>query len=84
MLHYWYDTWPDHKTPPSAQCLVALALEVERRRRTALACGPVVVHCSAGIGRTGCFIAVSIGTNQLMEEDAVDVLGIVCRLRHDR
>ena len=55
---------------------------------TALACvysqGPVVVHCSAGIGRTGCFIAVSIGTSQLMEEGGVDVLGIVCGMRRDR
>lgn len=45
---------------------------------------PVVVHCSAGIGRTGCFLAVAVGTIQLAEENNVDVLGIVCRLRHDR
>ena len=39
---------------------------------------------SAGIGRTGCFIATSIGMRQLTEEHNVDVLGIVCAMRLDR
>ena len=42
------------------------------------------VRFSAGIGRTGCFIATSIGCRQLREEDVVDVLSIVCQLRVDR
>lgn len=48
------------------------------------AAGPIVVHCSAGVGRTGCFIALSIGCEQLCKEGRVDVLGIVSRLRLDR
>jgi len=48
------------------------------------AAGPVIVHCSAGIGRTGCFIAICIGINQLLGENNVDILGIVCRMRYDR
>ena len=40
--------------------------------------------CSAGIGRTGCFVAISIGIRQLREEHSVDVLGIVCGMRLDR
>lgn len=46
--------------------------------------GPVIVHCSAGIGRTGCFIAICVGINQLLGENNVDILGIVCRMRYDR
>ncbi|XP_034233753.1 tyrosine-protein phosphatase non-receptor type 5-like [Thrips palmi] len=94
--HYWYDTWPDHKTPDTAKSIVELVREVEAFRQKSLSQlrkqygdnvprkAPVVVHCSAGIGRTGCFLAVAIGTIQLAEENNVDVLGIVCRLRHDR
>lgn len=40
--------------------------------------------CSAGIGRTGCFIATRIGCQQLKDKGDVDILGIVCRLRIDR
>ncbi|XP_051976327.1 receptor-type tyrosine-protein phosphatase R-like isoform X2 [Xyrauchen texanus] len=81
--HYWYTSWPDHKTPESAGPLLQLVNDVEEDRRTSIASGPVVVHCSAGIGRTGCFIATTIGCRQLQLEGVVDVLGIVCQLRKD-
>ncbi|VDQ00718.1 unnamed protein product [Trichobilharzia regenti] len=45
---------------------------------------PIVVHCSAGLGRTGCFIALCIGCEQLKKEGQVDVLKIVSRMRLDR
>ncbi|KAG5830533.1 hypothetical protein ANANG_G00311670 [Anguilla anguilla] len=82
--HYWYTSWPDHKTPDSAQPLLQLMAEVEEDRLASGPRGPVIVHCSAGIGRTGCFIATTIGCRQLQQEGAVDVLGIVCQLRVDR
>nr|XP_030722140.1 receptor-type tyrosine-protein phosphatase R isoform X2 [Globicephala melas] len=82
--HYWYTSWPDHKTPASAQPLLQLMLDVEEDRLASVGRGPVIVHCSAGIGRTGCFIATSIGCRQLREEGVVDVLSIVCQLRVDR
>ncbi|XP_077324846.1 receptor-type tyrosine-protein phosphatase R isoform X1 [Lithobates pipiens] len=82
--HYWYTSWPDHKTPDSAQPLLQLMLDVDEDRKAFDGRGPVVVHCSAGIGRTGCFIATSIGCRQLKEEGVVDVLSIVCKLRMDR
>ncbi|XP_051544672.1 receptor-type tyrosine-protein phosphatase R-like isoform X1 [Myxocyprinus asiaticus] len=82
--HYWYTSWPDHKTPESAGPLLQLVNDVEEDRRTSTSSGPVIVHCSAGIGRTGCFIATTIGCRQLQLEGVVDVLGIVCQLRTDR
>ncbi|KAL2102850.1 hypothetical protein ACEWY4_002018 [Coilia grayii] len=82
--HYWYTSWPDHKTPDSTQPLLQLMADVEEDRLTSGPRGPIIVHCSAGIGRTGCFIATTIGCRQLHMEGSVDVLGIVCQLRSDR
>ncbi|XP_053114051.1 receptor-type tyrosine-protein phosphatase R isoform X2 [Hemicordylus capensis] len=82
--HYWYTSWPDHKTPDSAQPLLQLMLDVEENRMASTGRGPVIVHCSAGIGRTGCFIATAIGCRHLKEEGVVDALSIVCQLRLDR
>ncbi|XP_070200024.1 receptor-type tyrosine-protein phosphatase R-like [Littorina saxatilis] len=87
LLHFWYTTWPDHKPPDSPSMLLDLIKEVELRRFKPDGIsprGPVVVHCSAGIGRTGCFVGISIGIRQLREEHSVDVLGIVCGMRLDR
>ncbi|XP_018336516.1 uncharacterized protein LOC108745008 [Agrilus planipennis] len=44
----------------------------------------IVVHCSAGIGRTGCFLAVLNGIQQLRNNRNVDVLAILCSLRLNR
>ncbi|XP_033325043.1 tyrosine-protein phosphatase non-receptor type 5 isoform X1 [Megalopta genalis] len=76
--HYWYDSWPDHAVPENADTLVSLAAEVNSLP------GPIVVHCSAGIGRTGCFIAIATGMTQLTRDGNVDVLGILCQMRYDR
>ncbi|TGZ51956.1 tyrosine-protein phosphatase non-receptor type 7 isoform X1 [Temnothorax longispinosus] len=78
LQHYWYDSWPDHAVPQTADALVSMAAEVNALPR------PVVVHCSAGIGRTGCFIAIGIGMIQLLRDGNVDVLGILCQMRYDR
>ncbi|CAF1489211.1 unnamed protein product [Rotaria magnacalcarata] len=86
--HYWYTAWPDQSCPNVVQPLIDLVHNVERDRvelsNINKKSGPVVVHCSAGIGRTGCFIALSNGIRQLRKERAVDVLRILCNLRRDR
>nr|XP_031294154.1 LOW QUALITY PROTEIN: tyrosine-protein phosphatase non-receptor type 7 [Camelus dromedarius] len=82
--HILFSAWPDHQTPESAGPLLRLVAEVEDSPETAASTGPIVVHCSAGIGRTGCFIATRIGCQQLKARGEVDILGIVCQLRLDR
>ncbi|CAD5125992.1 DgyrCDS14175 [Dimorphilus gyrociliatus] len=62
--HFWYTAWPDQKTPETARDLVQLIEDVKSVKRDQ----PVVVHCSAGIGRTGCFIATFIGILQILME----------------
>lgn len=82
--HVLFSAWPDHQTPESAGPLLRLMTEVDESPEAAASAGPIVVHCSAGIGRTGCFIATRIGCQQLKARGEVDILGIVCQLRLDR
>ncbi|XP_056239861.1 tyrosine-protein phosphatase non-receptor type 7-like [Seriola aureovittata] len=94
--HYWFTSWPDHHIPQCTAPLLRLVEEVELYSRSLLSTsfqpitdpvtgpGPIIVHCSAGIGRTGCFIASSIGCQQLRETGQVDILETVCQLRLDR
>ncbi|XP_048825709.1 tyrosine-protein phosphatase non-receptor type 5 [Brienomyrus brachyistius] len=85
LRQYWYTSWPDQKTPDKAPPLLELVKEVEEARQQAPPrSGPVIVHCSAGIGRTGCFIATSILSKQLKNEGVVDILKTTCQLRLDR
>ncbi|XP_059832352.1 tyrosine-protein phosphatase non-receptor type 5 [Hypanus sabinus] len=86
LKHYWYTSWPDQKTPDNARPLLQLVQEVEEARMQAKKdnSGPVIVHCSAGIGRTGCFIATSICYRELKYAGMVDVLRTTCQLRIDR
>ncbi|XP_019118912.2 tyrosine-protein phosphatase non-receptor type 7 isoform X1 [Larimichthys crocea] len=94
--HYWFTSWPDHHIPQCTAPLLRLVEEVETYSKSLLPPssqpitapvadrGPIIVHCSAGIGRTGCFIVGSIGCQQLRESGQVDILETVCQLRLDR
>ncbi|KAE8605903.1 hypothetical protein XENTR_v10010509 [Xenopus tropicalis] len=85
LKHFWYTSWPDQKTPDQAPPLLKLVQDVEETiKRAKQEGGPIVVHCSAGIGRTGCFIATSILCKQLKNEGTVDILRTTCQLRLDR
>ncbi|XP_063045355.1 tyrosine-protein phosphatase non-receptor type 5 isoform X2 [Engraulis encrasicolus] len=85
LQQYWYTSWPDQKTPDKAPPLLDLVQEVEDAQQKAPpGSGPVIVHCSAGIGRTGCFIATSILCKQLKNEGVVDILKTTSQLRLDR
>ncbi|XP_076799993.1 uncharacterized protein LOC143445058 isoform X2 [Clavelina lepadiformis] len=80
--HYWYTTWMDHETPEKTRGLLELVQEVSLWNKTHH--GPMVVHCSAGIGRTGCYIAVTTGCQQLSKTKKADILRIVSQMRLDR
>ncbi|KAK3729224.1 hypothetical protein QZH41_012265 [Actinostola sp. cb2023] len=85
VYHYWYTAWPDHGVPESPRQLLQLVDEVHLAQdREGGKSGPAVVHCSAGIGRTGCFTATSIGIKQIQNENCIDILKIVCLMRIDR
>ncbi|KAL5482145.1 hypothetical protein EMCRGX_G022434 [Ephydatia muelleri] len=82
IFHFWFSSWPDNGVLHSSLPLVKLLQEV--RGISSDVSGPVVVHCSAGVGRTGVIIGVDIGMHYLEEEGKVDILGIVSSMRQDR
>ncbi|EGG13007.1 uncharacterized protein MELLADRAFT_28422, partial [Melampsora larici-populina 98AG31] len=73
--HVQYRNWPDFDVPPAADELLELVEKSLKSVENLMGngSGPVIVHCSAGVGRTGSFIAVDVMTEVLkamyIEED---------------
>ena len=79
--HYRLTSWPVSGVPKSTQEVIDFLMEV----KMADSDGPAIVHCSAGIGRTGVLIASDIGLQAIMQGDTtIDVLRIVSTVRQDR
>ena len=93
MEHYHYHEWPDHGVPEYTKPLRDLITLLESRGAMRW---PVLVHCSAGIGRTGTFCAVYVLLRRLLHllktkdasmeqiKKSVDIAGVVARLRKQR
>nr|XP_046248905.1 protein tyrosine phosphatase receptor type Fa isoform X11 [Scatophagus argus] len=74
--------WPDHGVPEYPTPTLAFLRRVK-------ACnppdaGPMVVHCSAGVGRTGCFIVIEAMLERMKHEKSVDIYGHVTCIRAQR
>ena len=83
VYHFWYDGWPDLGVPSTnAKDIIDLAKMVNRC--CAAAASPMVVHCSAGIGRTGVFIGLDQAIHQLHADYRCDLVETIGRLREDR
>ncbi len=81
VTQYHFTGWPDHGVPVQATSL----LSFHRKFRNGDAgSGPAIVHCSAGVGRTGTFIAIDNLLEQAKYEGVVDVLGCVNKMRKNR
>ncbi|XP_074241175.1 receptor-type tyrosine-protein phosphatase C isoform X2 [Saimiri boliviensis] len=82
VTHIQFTSWPDHGVPEDPHLLLKL-----RRRVNAFSnffSGPIVVHCSAGVGRTGTYIGIDAMLEGLEAESKVDVYGYVVKLRRQR
>lgn len=80
-LHF--TCWPDFGVPEEASSMLKFVRHV--RRHVTPAQGPMVVHCSAGVGRTGTFIAIDILLQRMQEVGGViNVQEVVCRMRAQR
>ncbi|XP_037620595.1 protein tyrosine phosphatase receptor type Db isoform X24 [Sebastes umbrosus] len=80
--HFQFTAWPDHGVPEHPTPFLAFLRRVK-------ACnppdaGPMVVHCSAGVGRTGCFIVIDAMAERIKHEKALDIYGHVTLMRSQR
>ncbi|KAK3517590.1 hypothetical protein QTP70_012946 [Hemibagrus guttatus] len=82
--HFHYTVWPDHGVPETTQSLVQFVRTVRDYIDRVSGSGPTVVHCSAGVGRTGTFIVLDRALQQLDSRGTVDIYGCVFDLRLHR
>ncbi|XP_061093444.1 protein tyrosine phosphatase receptor type Ma isoform X13 [Conger conger] len=79
---FHFTGWPDHGVPYHATGLLGFVRRV--KSKSPANAGPMVVHCSAGAGRTGCFIVIDIMLDMAEREGVVDIYNCVRELRSRR
>ncbi|XP_046715534.1 protein tyrosine phosphatase receptor type Fa isoform X5 [Silurus meridionalis] len=79
---FQFMVWPDHGVPEYPTPILAFMRRVKTCNPPDA--GPMVVHCSAGVGRTGCFIVIDAMLERMRHEQAVDVYGHVTLMRSQR
>ena len=97
--HFHFTTWPDFGVPEPPQTLVrygyldsqeynsyhdTLRFVRAFRERVSPEQRPIVAHCSAGVGRSGTFIALDRILQGIRKYDVVDIFGIVYEMRKER
>ncbi|CAF4838435.1 unnamed protein product [Rotaria socialis] len=98
VFHYYFTGWPDFSVVDPQELINLIEninkhkpnrpIPVEKMKEISLT--PIVVHCSAGVGRTGTYIAVDIIMSLIERQKnelstmKLDVMGIVYQLRQDR
>ncbi|CAH8464200.1 unnamed protein product [Schistosoma rodhaini] len=82
VYHYQYTDWRDFDVPPSP--LPVLKFVEASVTHWTFDRGPIVVHCSAGVGRTGTYICIESLIRQLKVEQAVSVRGFLEHIRQQR
>jgi protein tyrosine phosphatase len=83
VTQFHYMTWPESGVPDSGAALLDLIGQVQRTQQQT-GNGPVTVHDSTGVGRTGAFITLSVCIERLKAENTVDVFQTVKLLRTQR
>ncbi|XP_076730598.1 protein tyrosine phosphatase receptor type Fa isoform X11 [Maylandia zebra] len=74
--------WPDHGVPEYPTPTLAFLRRIKSCNPQDA--GPMVVHCSAGVGRTGCFIVIDAMLERMKHEKSVDIYGHVTCMRAQR
>ncbi|XP_033109523.1 tyrosine-protein phosphatase non-receptor type 9-like [Anneissia japonica] len=95
VAHFHFTGWPDFGVPTSAATILQFRDEIRQNQREAVASmgsywtghpggPPILVHCSAGIGRTGTFCAIDISLSRLEATQKLNIYDTVRKMRRQR
>ncbi|XP_008319238.1 receptor-type tyrosine-protein phosphatase alpha isoform X2 [Cynoglossus semilaevis] len=82
VTQFHFTSWPDFGVPFTPIGMLKFLKKVKTFNPQYA--GPIVVHCSAGVGRTGTFIVIDAMVDMMLAERKVDVFGFVTRIRAQR
>ncbi|KAJ8399939.1 hypothetical protein AAFF_G00406690 [Aldrovandia affinis] len=82
--HFHFTAWPDHGVPGGTSALIQFRGLIRQHIESCGSVGPTLVHCSAGVGRTGTLIALDVTLQQLEREKAVGLAAFVYKMRLSR
>ncbi|XP_016410646.1 receptor-type tyrosine-protein phosphatase H-like [Sinocyclocheilus rhinocerous] len=82
--HFHFTAWPDHGVPAGTEKLIQFRGLIRQHIESSFSAGPTIVHCSAGVGRTGTLIALDVLLQQLHKEKAVGIAAFVKQMRLSR
>eukprot|EP01135_Chromosphaera_perkinsii_P000643 Nk52_evm10s147 gene=Nk52_evmTU10s147 len=83
-IHLHFTGWPDHGVPKSTLSLLHFIRHCRSLMPDGKGVGPVVTHCSAGVGRTGTFICIDSNLQKMVQEGNCDIYGCTYEMREQR
>ncbi|XP_071805162.1 tyrosine-protein phosphatase non-receptor type 11-like isoform X1 [Asterias amurensis] len=87
VYHFHFKSWPDHGVPSEPSRVLSFLHDINMKQDEIPGAGPIVVHCSAGIGRTGTFIVIDIILNLINQHGLdceIDIFNTIRQVRGQR